>query len=110
MAKVLKTLLNALIIGLLLAILYMLVQGQVASGYSSGAPLMVNAGPSLAKQPASLFDLQNNLECTAGPAEKAAWYSRGLTPGGLCGDGQYVQAQMRDYAIAGGVGGSLLEK
>jgi hypothetical protein len=46
----------------------------------------------------------------AGPSKDAAYYSSGLTPGGLCGDGDYVKDNMRDYAIADGVGGSLLEK
>jgi hypothetical protein len=34
----------------------------------------------------------------------------GLTPGGLCGDGEAVQSQLRDFSIENGIGGSLLEK
>lgn len=109
MAKLLKLLTNALIIGLLFAILYTLVQGQRSSGFA-GAPLMINPGPAVAKQPASLFAIQPSLECTSGPSEKADYYSAGLTPGGLCGGSEYVREMMRDYAIADGVGGSLLEK
>lgn len=109
MAKILKLLTNALIIGLLFAILYTLVQGQRSSGFA-GAPLTINPGPMVAKQPTDLFAVQPSLECTAGPAEKADYYSSGLTPGGLCGGSEYVREMMRDYAIADGVGGSLLEK
>ena len=109
MAKILKLLTNALIIGLLFAILYTLVQGQRSSGFA-GSPLTINPGPMVAKQPADLFAAPHNLECTAGPSEKADYYSRGLTPGGVCGGSEYVREMMRDYAIADGVGGSLLEK
>lgn len=110
MAKILKLLTNALIIGLLFAILYTLIQGQRSSGYEAGAPLKINPGPMVAKQPADLFAVQPSLECTAGPSEKSDYYSSGLTPGGLCGGSEYVREMMRDYAIADGVGGSLLEK
>jgi hypothetical protein len=109
--KLFKVLTNALIIGLLLAILLTLAKGQGVSMYeSSGAPLVINPGPMVAKQPASLFAMDHRLDCVAGPSEKADYYSRGLTPGGLCGGSEYVREQIRDYAIADGVGGSLLEK
>jgi len=108
--KVLKVLTHAVIIGLLLAILYTLVKGQRTSGFSAGSPIVINPGPGVAKQPASMFDLNNSLECVAGPSEKADYYSQGLNPGGLCGGSVYVRDQLRDYAIADGVGGSLLEK
>ena len=113
MAKILKLLTNAVIIGLLLAILYMLVTGQRPSYAVSkymAAPITITPGAGVAKQPASLFSVDPSLECTAGPSEKADYYSRGLTPGGLCGGSEYVREMMRDYAIADGVGGSLLEK
>ena len=108
--KVFKVLTHSVIIGLLFAILYILVQGQGrVSGYA-GAPLTINPGPNVAKQPQSLFSIQTQIDCVSGPSEKADYYSRGLTPGGLCGGSEYVREQMRDYAIADGVGGSLLEK
>jgi hypothetical protein len=34
----------------------------------------------------------------------------GMTPGGLCGDEDFVLSQMRDYSIANGIGGSLLDR
>jgi hypothetical protein len=49
----------------------------------------------------SLFDLESDLECTAGP------YSVGLTPGGLCG-AQELVGEHAGYEISDGIGGSLI--
>jgi hypothetical protein len=103
-----KVLTQAVIIGLLVAILVMLVQGR-GSTYEA-APLVTVAGAQASKGPTSLTEIPSSLECTAGPSEKAAYYSRGLTPGGLCGDGDMIHNQMRDFSIDGGIGGSLLER
>jgi hypothetical protein len=46
----------------------------------------------------------------AGPSKDAAYLSAGLTAGGLCGDQEMIRDQLRDYTIADGIGGSLLEK
>jgi hypothetical protein len=54
--------------------------------------------------------LDNSLACVVGPGESSGYYSRGLTPGGLCGDQKLIREQMRGYKILGGVGGGLLEK
>jgi hypothetical protein len=103
-----KMLVHAIIIGLLLAILVILVQGKGSSYEPS--PLVTVAGPNAKADPKSIFDLKVGLDCVPGPSEKAAYYTQGLTPGGLCDSGEYVRDQQRDYAIADGVGGSLLEK
>lgn len=55
----------------------------------------------------SIFDLKNDLACVPGPQDTAASYTKSLTPGGLCGDQQWV-AQQADYAIVDGIGSSLL--
>jgi len=107
-----KMVVHALIIGLLLAILVILLKERGAT-YSSGYepyPLVTAAGANASADPKSIFDLKVGLGCVAGPSEKAAYYSQGLNPGGLCGSGEYVRDQQRDYAIVDGVGGSLLEK
>ena len=103
-----KVVTNALIIGLLVAILMMMVRDQ-KSGYAS-APLLTVPGPSAKKQTGGLFDIKPSLDCTPGPGEKASYLTSGLTPGGLCGDQAYIHDQLRDYAISDGIGGSLLEK
>jgi hypothetical protein len=107
-----KMLVHAVIIGLLVAILVMLVRGRSTSAisYYEPSPLVTTAGANASADPKSIFDLKVGLDCVAGPSENAAYYSQGLNPGGLCGSGEYVRDQQRDYAIADGVGGSLLEK
>lgn len=106
-----KMVINATIIGLLLAILVILVQGATArSSTYEPAPLTIVSGPNVSADPKSIFDIKPALDCVAGPSKDAAYYSSGLTPGGLCNSGEYVKDNMRDYAIADGVGGSLLEK
>lgn len=103
-----KVILNAVIIGLLIAILFNLTRSRsVVTFASSPQPI------ELAKEGApagSIFDLTSDLECTAGPGPKAEEYSQDLTPGGLCGVGEFVNSQMKDYSIADGIGGSLLER
>jgi hypothetical protein len=106
--KIGKVLTQAVIIGLLVAILVMLVQGR-GSTYEP-APLMTVAGAQASSAPSSLTEIPSSLECTPGPSEKAAYYTRGLTPGGLCGDGESIRSQIRDFSIEGGIGGSLLER
>jgi hypothetical protein len=103
-----KVLVQAVIIGLLVAILVMLVQGR-GSSYEP-APLVTSAGMAATLGPSSLSEIPSSLECTPGPSESASYYTRGLTPGGLCGDGDMVREQIRDFSIDGGIGGSLLER
>jgi hypothetical protein len=103
-----KLLTQAVIIGLLVAILVMLVQGRGDTYIPY--PLETSSGPEASKGPDSLTEIPASLECTPGPSEKAAYYTRGLTPGGLCGDGDMVRNQIRDFSIENGIGGSLLER
>jgi hypothetical protein len=107
-----KMVIHATIIGLLLAILVILIQGGGRTSTSSyePSPLVITPGPNVSSDPSSIFDIKSSRECVAGPSNTAAYYSSGLTPGGLCNSGEYVRDEMRDYAIADGVGGSLLEK
>ena len=103
-----KMLTQAVIIGLLVAILVLLVQGR-GSTYEP-APLVTSPGSHASAAPKSLTEIPSSLECTPGPSESASYYTRGLTPGGLCGDGDMVREQIRDFNIDGGIGGSLLER
>lgn len=106
--KVAKMATHAVIIGLLVAILVLLVRSSTRSGY--GTDLVITPGPNVQKDPKSLFEIKPTIECTPGPSTKADYYTLGLTPGGLCGGSDMVRDQMRDYAIADGIGGSLLDK
>jgi len=55
----------------------------------------------------SIFDLPVELECTAGSGKKDSPYSKGLTPGGICGAQKLVTAHA-GYEITDGIGGSLI--
>jgi hypothetical protein len=57
----------------------------------------------------ALFSMKPDLNCVPGPANRASYYTMGLTPGGLCGDGNWIHDQQRKWKIQGGIGGSLLE-
>ena len=103
-----KLITQAVIIGLLVAILVMLVQGR--GSHYEPSPLVTTAGAEASSGPTSLTEIPSSLDCTPGPAENASYYTRGLTPGGLCGDGAMVRAQIRDFSIENGIGGSLLER
>ena len=103
-----KLAIHAIIIGLLVAILVLVVQGG-KSGYEPAA-LTVNAGPAARATSGDILDLKNRVDCVPGPSETADYYTVGLTPGGLCGGAAYVREQVRDFAIVDGIGGSLLEK
>jgi len=56
------------------------------------------------KGPQSIFDLPYKLECVPGPDPTTSTYTRGLTPGGVCGADQWVVNQA-NYTITGGIGG-----
>ena len=107
--KIGKFLVNAIIVGLLVAILVFLVQDSKRVTFIPG-PIESVPGPEASAGPQDLFGLKAGLDCVPGPSENAAYYTVGLNAEGLCGDGDWVNSQMRDYSIENGIGGSLLEK
>lgn len=104
-----KVLSHAVIIGLLLAILYQLARPASTYTHHGGIPRDLNIKGTGA-DPSKLGNLKSSLSCAPGPSKDSAYYTSGLTPGGLCGDDAFVQAQMRDYSISDGIGGSLLDR
>ena len=76
------------------------------SGYL-GAPGPLNASYINTQD---INNLEHSLSCVVGPGETSGYYSKGLTPGGFCGDQKLIREQMRGYRILDGVGGSLLQK
>ncbi len=58
----------------------------------------------------SIFSLPYDLKCVPGPSATAAYYTKDLTPGGICGDQDFVRSQAEDYKIVDGIGGSLLDQ
>ena len=96
-------------IALLLLILYQVTFGS--SGRSYMRDLSTTQGGAAASGPASILDLKTSLGCQpSGYNKDSAYYTKSLTPGGPCGDMDYVRNQQRDYEINDGIGGSLLEK
>lgn len=57
----------------------------------------------------SIFDLPYKPECTPG-LPGGSYYSKDLTPGGVCGAQKFVNDVMHRYTIEDGIGGSLLDK
>ena len=56
----------------------------------------------------SIFDLPYKLECVPGPQATASYYTKDLSPGGVCGAQEFVVNQS-EYEITDGIGGSLLD-
>ena len=56
-------------------------------------------------EPSAFFALENNLECAPGAKRGAGW-TKGLTPGGLCGSGEFIR-DASSYEIESGIGGEL---
>jgi hypothetical protein len=86
----------------IIGIMYMLALVKSRrSGYQA-TPIVIKA-----KSEKSIFDLEHKLECVAGPQKTAGYYSRSLTPGGVCGAQQVVRDH-GDYEITDGIGGVLI--
>ena len=84
---------------------------RLTSGYHSSInslELKVEAAPGSGDEFA-IQNLPSDIKCVPGPQEGADYYTRSLTPGGICGGQTYVNASA-DYKITGGIGGSLLER
>ena len=50
------------------------------------------------KEPGEFFNLPVDLKCTPGPSKDSSYYST-ERPGGICGDGEFVNQQMKNYKI-----------
>jgi hypothetical protein len=100
---------HIVIIALLLLILYFVSTGRRIS--RMGADLSTTQGSMASAGPSSIFDLDYKLGCVAGGFNPdSSFYSKSLTPGGFCGDNDWVRNQQRDFTINEGIGGSLLTK
>jgi hypothetical protein len=86
------------IFGILFVLRYI---SRTRSGYQP-RPIVIKA-----KTEDSIFGLPHSLECVSGSGKKDAYYSRSLTPGGVCG-GQKLVADHANYEISDGIGGVLI--
>jgi hypothetical protein len=50
------------------------------------------------KEPGDFFKLPVDMKCTPGPSKDADYYTT-ETAGGICGGGQFVNQQMKNYKI-----------
>lgn len=69
-------------------------------------PITAKAAEGNAK---SLADLPHKLECAPSAKEGGAYYSKSLSPGGICGDQAFVNKVMHGYSIEDGIGRNLLD-
>ncbi len=65
---------------------------------------------SSAKQTGDIFSLPYSISCVPGPDASGEYYTKDLTPGGICGGQEFVRSQAEDYQIVGGIGVPLLEQ
>ena len=91
---------------LLIVIIVMLISRYMTEGYSlSPADITLAKNPG---KPSDFFKLPYKMECTPGE-EKGSYYSKDLTPGGICGAQEWTNKMMSNNPITGGIGGSLLD-
>jgi hypothetical protein len=88
----------AVLIAVLLAISVM------RSGYSPRPIVIKQSGDFVGK---SIFGLKNDVKCVPHARPGGSAYTKGLTPGGLCGAQQLVREQAT-YEIEDGIGGALI--
>lgn len=73
---------------------------RVISGFGSLQlrPYSYDVQGGTGKEPGDFFNLPVDLKCTPGPSKDSSYYST-ETSGGMCGDGEFVNQQMKNYKI-----------
>lgn len=90
---------DTIIVILLVLIFIKLYFPKLISGFSG-----VNLRPynyeiqGTGQEPGDFFKLPVDMKCTPGPSKDSSYYST-ETPGGICGDGAFVNQQMKNYKI-----------
>lgn len=94
---------SCLIVVLIVLIVLCVMSCRTSSNYLlSPTPVVVKGSEG------SFFDLKYDISCVPGPDKTAAYYTKDLTPGGYCGDQDFV-SEKANYEIIDGIGGSLLD-
>ena len=102
-----------MMMGLLIVFVVLFMMRRCTSGYSMSppfglAPTHIDINSAGGDPPSHLFDLPYKLDCTPGKPD-GAYYTKDLTPGGLCGGQKFVDAAT-GYTITGGIGGPLISQ
>lgn len=93
-----------LTIALLVVVIFVALRSTRSKYRLSPSPVSITS-----KATGSLTSLPYKMGCVPGPTKEAAYYTKDLTPGGVCG-GQALVAAQAEYSILGGIGGSLMEQ
>lgn len=96
-----------LVIGFFVLMFFMKCMSKRSTYMLSPSPVMIDTGAPEASQ---FFNLPYGLDCVPGPQEKASYYTKDLTPGGVCGAQEFVVNQAEGYTITDGIGGSLMDQ
>ena len=73
-------------------------------GYNKRSPYELSPEPiKITSKDGDIFSLPYDIKCLS-----TSYYTKDLTPGGICGDQEFVRSQAEDYKIVDGIGGSLL--
>lgn len=89
---------DTIILILLILIFIKLFFPKVISGFNMNmSPYSLNI-QGTGKNPGDFFNLPVDMKCTPGPSKDSAYYST-EHPGGICGDGEFVNQQMKNYKI-----------
>ena len=91
---------DVIILVLLALIFVKLFFPRFVSGFSgfSLKPYAYDIQEGTGKEPGDFFKLPVDLKCTPGPSADADYYTT-ETVGGVCGGGQFVNQQMKNYKI-----------
>lgn len=97
---------NLALVVIIAVLLYMALNEKPRESYT------LSPGAVTVKSTGSIDDFFNapyKLECAPSAEEGGAYYTKDLTPGGLCGGQDIVNNLMHRYSIEDGIGGSLLD-
>jgi hypothetical protein len=107
MAKNLSPGLLTVALTLLVVFLFMNCGAKRSTYVLEPRPVMIKAPQQSAQ---SIFDLKYDLSCVPGPTKAGSYYTKDLTPGGICGAQEWVAQQAEGYTITDGIGGSLMDR
>jgi hypothetical protein len=99
--------LHLVLIGLILYFGFQMIRKScMSSGYRL-SPATYDTTVTAEQVPGGLFGLPYKMDCVPGDLPTSSYYTKGLSPGGICGGQKYVESQASDYVITGSNGGAM---